>query len=296
MNSTNDTYGRYIENLNCRREAVNKPRVVYQGEPGAYSEMAAIRFFGEGVSAEGLSQFEDVFSSVKDGRADYGIVPIENTTSGAIRQVFDLLTEYECSIVGETTVRINHCLAVLPEAEKEDIKTVYSHEQGLFQCEHNIAKFGWKSVAQEDTAGSARMVAQLGDKSRAAICSYRCADIYGLKILMDGVNDNPHNTTRFVVVSPQMELRDGCDKICTSFRVPHESGSLYEILGIFARNGLNMVRLESRPVQDCKFKYMFFLEFTGNLLSEEMPGVIEEFAKASDDLRIFGNFKSNLDE
>lgn len=292
----NETYERYALNLGGRREPVAAPCVVYQGEPGAYSEIAAMRFFGREVATQGLSQFEDVFSAVKDGRADYGVLPIENTTSGAIRQVFDLLTEYECFIVGETTVRVNHCLAVLPEAREQDIRTVYSHEQGLFQCEHNIARYGWNAVAQEDTAGSARMVAQLGDKTRGAICSERCAEIYGLKILLEGVNDNPHNTTRFVIVSSAMELRPGRDKICTSFRVPHESGSLYEILGIFARNGLNMVRLESRPVPNCKFKYMFFLEFTGDLLAPGMPDVIRELSAASDDLRIFGNFRSNLED
>lgn len=290
-------FARVRESIASARRPVSDPRVVYQGEPGAYSEMAAMNFFGDGIRAVGLKQFEDVFAAVKSGSADYGVLPIENTTSGAIRQIYDLLTEYECYMVGETTVRVTHCLMALPGATLEGIRSVYSHEQGLFQSEGFLNEHpNWKRVPQDDTAGSAMMVAKSGDLTKAAICSKRSAELYGLEILAEGINSNLLNTTRFVVVSPRMELREGRDKVCTCFRVPHQSGSLHEILTIFAVHGLNMVRLESRPVQGHNFEYMFFLEFSGDLLDPEMPAVLQELTQSTDGFRVFGNFASNLEE
>ncbi len=292
----NASYRRIVDDLAHVREPVKHPRVVYQGEPGAYSEMAAMSFFGDDVQARGLKQFQDVFAAVKGGQADYGVLPIENTSTGAIRQIYDLLTEYDCHMVGETTVRVTHCLMALPGETLDGIRTVYSHEQGLFQCEGFLnAHPEWRQIPQDDTAGSAMMVAKSGDLSRAAICSRRSADLYGLEILAEGINNNQENTTRFVIVSPSLELREGRDKICTCFRVPHQSGSLHEILTIFAVHGLNMVRLESRPVQGHNFEYMFFLEFTGDLLSEEMPAVLQELTQSTDGFRVFGNFVSNIE-
>lgn len=271
------------------------PRVVYQGEPGAYSEMAAVDFFGEDVNALGLEQFEDVFLALKEGRADYAVVPIENSSTGAIRQIYDLMTQYDCFVVGETTVAIQHCLMALPGVTLEEIQTVYSHEQGLFQCEQYLNQHPkWNRVPQADTAGSANMVAQSGDRTKAAICSKRSASIYGLEILAEAINSNANNTTRFVVISTRMELRPGRDKVSTCFRVPHQSGSLQEILTIFAVHGLNMVRLESRPIQGRSWEYLFFLEFTGDLTADGMEGVFRELTQSSDQFRVLGNFVSNL--
>lgn len=271
------------------------PRVVYQGEPGAYSEMAAVDFFGEDVNALGLEQFEDVFLALKEGRADYAVVPIENSSTGAIRQIYDLMTQYDCFVVGETTVAIQHCLMALPGVTLEEIQTVYSHEQGLFQCEQYLNQHPkWNRVPQADTAGSANMVAQSGDRTKAAICSKRSAHIYGLEILAEAINSNANNTTRFVVISTRMELRPGRDKVSTCFRVPHQSGSLQEILTIFAVHGLNMVRLESRPIQGRSWEYLFFLEFTGDLTADGMEGVFRELTQSSDQFRVLGNFVSNL--
>lgn len=292
----NSSYQRIMNAIRSARAPVEDPRVVYQGEPGAYSEVAVINFFGPSVQARGLKQFRDVFSAIKNGEADYGILPIENTSTGAIRQIYDLLTEYDCHVVGETTVRVTHCLMALPGATLDSIQSVYSHEQGLFQCEGFLnAHPGWKQIPQDDTAGSAMMVAKSGDLTKAAICSKRSAGLYGLNILAEAINNNTENTTRFVVVSTQMEFREGRDKIATCFRVPHQSGSLHEILTIFAVHGLNMVRLESRPVRGHNFEYMFFLEFTGDLLDGEMPAVLRELTQSTDGFRVFGNFASNLD-
>lgn len=279
------------------RTPVEHPRVVFQGEPGAYSEQACVNFFGEGVQATGLPQFEDTFLALKEGRADYAVLPIENSSTGAIRQIYDLLSEYDFFVVGETTVKVDHCLMALPGATMDTITQVYSHEQGLLQS----AKFlnehpNWRQVPQWDTAGSAKLVAQSGDLTRAALCSARAAQLYGLNILVCPTNDNPHNTTRFVVVSPQAELREGADKISTVFLLPHEAGSLHEILTIFAVHGLNMVKLESRPLPRHSWEYMFFLEFTGNLNTPEIADVLHELSQTTGDFRVLGNFVSNLEE
>ena len=277
------------------RLPIEHPRVVYQGVPGAYSEQAAINFFGEGVWSEGLEQFEDCFTAIREGAADYAVLPIENSSTGAIRQIYDLLTLYECYMVGETTVQVEHCLMALPGASLDAITHVYSHEQGLFQCERYLNTHpDWKQVPQADTAGSARMVADSGDRTKAAICSARAAELYGLNILARAINHNSHNTTRFVVVSPRMELRPGADKISTLFVLPHEAGSLHEILTVFAIHGLNLVKLESRPMPERSWEYMFFLEFTGKPGDPVAADALHELAQTTGDFRVLGWFRSNL--
>ena len=290
------SYARIQAAMESRRAPVAAPRVVYQGEPGAYSEQASRNFFGPDVNTRGLRQFEDVFLALRDGTADYGVVPIENNSTGAIRQVYDLLSKYEFSLVGETTVKVEHCLVAPRGASLETITHVYSHEQGIFQSEEFLKQYPhWVPVASMDTAGSAKYVSETGDITKAAICSERAAELYGLEILARKVNYSAINTTRFVVVSPQMELRDGADKISAVLTTPHESGCLHEILSIFAVNGLNMVKLESRPIPGKSWEYMFFVEFTGSLTAPGMDGVLHELAQTAGDFRVLGNFKANLE-
>ncbi len=287
---------RWLDAKAAQRRPVASPRVVYQGVPGAYSEQAAVNFFGEDVDAAGLEQFEDCFLALREGRADYAVLPIENSSTGAIRQIYDLLTQYECYMVGETTVRVEHCLMAPKGASLDTVTHVYSHEQGLFQCERYLnAHPGWKQVPQADTAGSARMVAGSGDITKAAICSARAAELYGLAILARGINHNSHNTTRFVVVSPRLELRPGADKISTLFVLPHEAGSLHEVLTVFAVHGLNMEKLESRPLPERSWQYMFFLEFTGAPGNPAVSDALHELAQTTGEFRVLGWFRSNLD-
>ena len=286
---------RFRAAMDSLRQPVEDPRVVYQGVPGAYSEQACLDWFGPGVNTQGLEQFEDCFLALKEGRADYAVLPIENSSTGAIRQIYDLLTRYEFYLVGETTVRVEHCLMAPKGASLDTITHVYSHEQGLFQCEQYLnAHPAWRQVPQADTAGSAQMVAGTGDVTKAAICSARAAEIYGLEILARGINYNSHNTTRFVVVSPLPELRPGADKLSTLFVLPHEAGSLNEVLTVLAVHGLNMVKLESRPIPEHSWEYMFFLEFTGSVTQPDTADAIHELAQTTGDFRVLGNFKSNL--
>ncbi|MFR4560327.1 MAG: bifunctional chorismate mutase/prephenate dehydratase [Flavonifractor plautii] len=308
-------YAAYAAALAARREPVAAPRVVYQGEPVAaprvvyqgepgwpppgglreawcYSEEAAVGFFGPEVSSRGLAWFPDVFAALERGEADYAVLPVENSSTGSIRQVYDLLAQYNYYVVGECQVKVEHCLMALPGVALEDIHTVYSHEQGLMQCERYLdAHRGWRRVPTLDTAGSAKQVAESGDRTAAAICSRRAAQIYGLHILAEGVNYNAMNHTRFVVVSPVLELRPGRNKISAVFRLPHQSGSLHEILTVFAVQGLNLLKIESRPIPGRGWEYLFFLDFTGDLAAPEMDGVLHELGQLAAEFRILGNFR-----
>lgn len=275
--------------------AIGNPRVVYQGMPGAYSEEAAVNFFGPEVNSKGLNRFEDAFEALKNGEADYAVLPIENSTTGAIRQVYDLLTEHRFYMVGETTVKVEHCLMAIPGVKIEEITHVYSHEQGLFQSDRFLDQHpDWCRVPLLDTAGSAKYVAECGDRTKAAICSRRAADVYGLNVLVQGTNHNGENYTRFAVISRRPELRPGSNKITAIFNLPHQSGSLHEILTIFAVNGLNLVKLESRPMPDKKWEYMFFVEFTGHLHAPGMGAVLRELEQSTAHFRIVGNYAANL--
>ena len=285
-------YAAYLADRARTREPVARPRVVYQGEPGCYSEEAAAGFFGDGVDSKGLPWFNDVFAALDRGEADYAVVPVENSSTGSIRQVYDLMAQYHYFIVGEWQVKVEHCLMALPGVGLDRIRTVYSHEQGLMQCEKYLdAHRDWARVPTLDTAGSAKLVAETGDPTAAAICSRRAARLYGLNILAEGVNYNSMNHTRFAVVSPAPELRPGRDKISAMFRLPHQSGSLHEILTIFAVQGLNLLKIESRPIPGRGWEYLFFLDFTGDLAAEGMDGVLHELSQLAAEFRILGNYR-----
>ena len=288
-------YVRLRESMERARQPIANPRVVYQGTPGAYSEMACLNFFGPDCPCQGLKGFDAVFEAVAAGRADYGVLPIENSSTGGIRQVYELLGEYEHHIVGETTVKVEHCLMAPKGATLDTITHVYSHEQGLFQSDRFLKQYpNWVQVPHGDTAGSGKYVAQCGDITKAAICSSRAAELYGLEILVRGVNHNGNNTTRFVVVAPEMELRDGSDKISAILSLPHEVGSLNEVLTLYAIHGLNLVKLESRPMPGRSWEYLFFVEFTGNLSDPEVDAALLELSHCCAQLRILGNFRSGL--
>ncbi len=285
-------YAAYMADLSRRRAPVLRPRVVYQGEPGAYSEEACVGYFGAEVDSRGLPWFGDVFLALGRGEADYAVLPIENSSTGSIRQVYDLLAECAYHIVGEWQVKVEHCLMAQPGTRLEDILTVYSHEQGLMQCEKFLDEHrAWRRIPTLDTAGSAKQVAQGEDPTAAAICSRRAAGLYGLEILAEAINHNAENYTRFVVVSPLPERSDSRDKISALFTLPHQSGSLHEILTIFAVRGLNLMKVESRPVPGKSWEYHFFLEFSGDLEASGMDGVLHELGQLSSDMRILGNFK-----
>lgn len=274
------------------RHPVARPRVLYQGEPGAYAEEAAALFFGEDCCRDKAHTWEDIFVALRAGEADYGVLPIENSTSGGISQVYDLLAEYGAYIVGEQMVKVEHCLMAPKGASLDTITHVYSHEQGLRQCAGFLkAHPGWETTPRLNTAESAKFVAREGGTSHAAIGSRRAARLYGLEVLAEGISDRTENYTRFVVVSPALELRPGSDKVTALFTLPHRSGSLYQLMTIFAVHGLNMTKLESRPLTGRSWEYGFFVDFNGSLADGGLDGVLGELAQVSDGFRVLGNYK-----
>lgn len=274
------------------RQPVVQPRIVYQGEPGAYSEEAAVGLFGLEADRRGCPWFEDVFQALERGDADYAVLPMENSSTGSIRQVYDLLAQYDYYIVGEYQIKVEHCLVALPGVTLEEIQTVYSHEQGLMQCKTFLDSRNWRQIPALDTAGAARQLAASGDRTAAAICARRAAELYGLHILKESVNYNQENYTRFVVVSPVMEMPESRDKISAIFHLPHQSGSLHEILTVFAVHGLNLLKVESRPIPGQGWEYLFFLDFTGDLAAPGMDGVVRELSQLSSGFRVLGNFRA----
>lgn len=282
----------YLSERSQTRAPLPQPRVLYQGEQGAYTEQAAADFFGEQVSRNRVDTWEEIFEALKNGSADYGVLPIENSSTGAINQVYDLLAQYGAHIVGEQIIKVEHCLMAPKGASLERITDVYSHEQGLSQCAEYLKGHTWERHAMLNTAIAAKFVAQSGDVTKAAIGSRRAAALYGLDVLAERINFNSSNYTRFVVVSPAMELRDGADKISAMFTLPHTSGSLHRMLTIFAVTGLNVMKLESRPIMGKSWEYLFFVDFSGNLNQDGMDGVIRELTQTASGFSVLGNYKA----
>lgn len=288
---------RWLLELNAAMDNARKPlpqteaRVLYQGEPGAYAEEAAADFFGEDCRREHVAGWEDIFAALRDGKADYGVLPIENSSTGSINQVYDLLAKYGAYIVGEQTVRVNHCLLAPRGAEISALRQVFSHEQGLLQCDEYLkAHPDWERNALRNTAAAAKFVAQCGDRANAAIGSRRCAALYGLDILAEGINFNRENFTRFVVVSPVMELRENREKVSLLFTLSHQSGTLYRLLSVFAHEGLNLMKLESRPIPGRPWEYRFFVDFTGDLSEPGMAERLRDAAESAENFRVLGNY------
>lgn len=266
-------------------------KVVYQGVPGAYSHQAMINYFGEDVEHYNVATFRDAMEAIKEGKADYGVLPIENSTAGIVNDVYDLLVEYDNYIVDQTDVIVRHALLGTKDSTINDIKVVYSHPQGLMQCQNFLEEHkDWQQIAQPNTAGSAKKVVEENDKSQAAIASVIAGKIYGLKVLEENINRNNENTTRFIIVGNRKVFEEKASKICISFEISHKSGTLYNILSHFIFNGLNMTKIESRPIKNKTWEYRFFVEFEG-LLDEPavlnaLRGVLEE----ANSVKILGNY------
>ena len=228
---------------------IKNAKVVYQGINGAYSEAAAIRFFGEDVKAHSVSTFREAMRSIDEGTADYAVLPIENSSSGTVSANYDLLTEFENYIVAEQVIDIDNCLIALPGVKEQEIDTVYSHPQALMQCsvfldDHPV----WKQISYSNTAMSAEKIKQDGLRNQAAIAGERAARVYGLEVLRKDINSSEGNSTRFIIVTNQKIFVRDADKISICFEIPHKSGSLYRILSNFIFNNLNMTNIESRPI------------------------------------------------
>ena len=266
-------------------------KVVYQGVEGAYSHAAVRTFFGSDVNAYHVKTFEDTMRELEEGRAEFAVLPIENSTAGFVIDNYDLLAKYRNYIVGEVYIPISHMLLGLPDAELTDIKTIYSHPQALMQCtEYLDAHKEWGRISVLNTAVAAKKVMDEQDKSQAAIASRTAGELYGLKELEEGINNEKCNTTRFIVLAKAPVYESTASKISIMFEIPHVSGSLYNILGNFIFNGVNMLMIESRPIPEKTFEYRFFVDFEGNLSDASVRNALTGISAEVSSLKILGNY------
>lgn len=265
--------------------------VVFQGEEGAYSQQALLEFFGMEVKSFHVETWRDAMEAIADGRADYAVLPIENSSAGIVSENFDLLVEYDSCIIGEQIIKTNHCLVGLKEAELSDITDVYSHPQALMQCSGYLNGHGsWEKHSMPNTAGAAKKVREDAKKNKAAVASKITAGIYGLKILAEGIENNTSNSTKFIIVTGQRIFQRGAGKISICFELPHKSGSLYRALSHFIYNNLNMNKIESRPIQGRTWEYRFFADIEGNLADGAVQNALNGLEDQTERLKILGNY------
>lgn len=268
-------------------------RIGFQGVPGSFSEQALIDFFGTEQERIACKEFRDVFDALQNGTIDYGVLPIENSSSGAISAVYDLLACYGFAIVGERLLKVRHNLAVVEHATLDTIEQVYSHEQGLLQSSEYLSTHpNWTLIPQQNTAVSAKYVAQSNDPTKAAVCSTRAANLYGLKILAPEIQNNHKNTTRFIIVARKMQTSKA-NKVSIMFTLDNEAGTLYEALRFFAEKGINLVKIESRPIPETLWNYRFYLDFEGTIDSDQVKATLEAIAQNATDFRILGAYCSD---
>jgi chorismate mutase/prephenate dehydratase len=266
-------------------------RVVYQGVEGAYAHLALASYFGEDVEQFHVDTWRDAMDAIKNGEADYGVLPFENSSAGIIAENYDLLKEYGYYIVGEQKIKVNHCMLGIEGADLSKIKKVYSHPQALSQCSKFLeANRQWEAISMKNTAMAAKKVKEDGDSTQAAIASSMTSKLYGLEILSEGIQNNSTNETRFIIVSRKNEYIAGAAKISICVQLKHESGSLYHALSHFIYNGLNMTSIESRPLQGKNWEYQFFIDFDGNLEDPAVQNALRGLKEETLDLKIFGNY------
>lgn len=266
-------------------------RVVFQGVEGAYSHAAVRKFFGDRADAYHVEEFEDTMREVEEGKADYAVLPIENSTAGFVIKNYDLLSKYRNYIVGEVYVPICHMLLGVPGAELSDIRTVLSHPQALMQSSEYLgAHREWHQISMQNTAVAAKKVMEDGDKSQAAVASRTSGELYGLKELACEINNTKNNTTRFIVLSREPVYEKQAGKISICFEIPHMSGSLYNILGNFIFNHVNMVMIESRPIPEKPFEYRFFVDIEGKLGEASVQNALNGIRAEASVLKILGNY------
>jgi len=267
-------------------------RIAFQGESGAYSEAAAIRF-SDHADLLPCESFDDVFTAVATGKATHGILPVENSIGGSIHRNYDLLLEHDLPIVGEVVLDITHNLLVLPGTTMEQVKKIYSHPQALAQCERFLRSLPGVSVeATYDTAGSAKLVKEKGLKDAAAIASERAAQVFGLEILKPEIQDFSDNITRFLVVSRTADSDLQADKTTVVFSLPNEPGSLFKALSVFALREIDLTKIESRPIRGRPWEYLFYVDLPVGRHDLRCARALVHLAEFARSMRTLGSYPS----
>ena len=266
------------------------PMVACQGVEGAYAQIACEKMF-QNPFIMYFKNFEGIFSAIEKGLCQYGILPIENSTAGSVKKVYDLMIHHKFSIVRTFRLKIDHNLLANPGAKLEDIKEIYSHEQAINQCGAFLAKLsGVKVIPVENTAIAAEMVATSGRKDVAAISSRSCMELYGLINLAGSIQDEGNNRTRFICISKNLEIYPGSDKTSLMMILNHRPGALYRVLARFYALGINVTKLESRPLPDRDFEFMFYFDLETSIYSEEFVQLICELDELCEEFTYLGSF------
>ncbi|HAU5233964.1 bifunctional P-protein, chorismate mutase/prephenate dehydratase [Clostridioides difficile] len=260
------------------KEELNKKNILvgFPGKSGSFTKEALNKFFNKKTAKKQFKEFEDVFIALKNKKIDYGIIPIENSSTGAISETYDLLRKYGFYIVGEECIKIDQNLIGIKDTKLKDIKEIYSHPQGIGQCSEFLKQnSAWKLIPFNNTATSAELVKKLQDKTKAAIASKKAASIYGLEIISPCINDITNNYTRFVVISNQIHIEEESNKMSVVFSVEHKAGKLYKVLGYFAENNINMTKIESRPMKNTSWRYFFYIDFECSIYNSKVYNLLE---------------------
>jgi prephenate dehydratase len=267
-------------------------RVAFQGERGAYSEAAAVAFFGDSIEPLPCPDFDTVFESVTGGQAQRGVLPVENSLAGSIHRNYDLLLRYDLSIVGEVQMLIAHQLIALPGVTLADVKKVYSHPQALAQCERSVSRLlpHAERIPAYDTAGSVKMLKEEHITDGAGLASRRAAEIYGMNILQADLQDNAENYTRFVVVAREPIMPEGEAKTTIVFAMENIPGSLFKSLAVFALRDIDLTKIESRPLQGKRWQYFFYIDFIGSQYEERSRNALNHLQEITSYFKILGSY------
>jgi len=274
--------------------AVDKDaKVYYFGVPGTHTQQAMEDVFGTEVQGVSCPSFQGVMEAVEKGEAQYGVLPIENSSTGGITTNYDLLLNYSNSIVGQYVLKIDQCLLALPGTTLEDIRTVYSHPQGLLQSSKFMEEHPqYEGIEFNSTAAGAKKVAEDGDKTQAAIASKRAAKEYGLEVVAESIQQEKNNSTRFIIIGAKGVYTEKSNKLALCIELPHTSGSLYRILSHFIYNDLNLTQIESRPIPGKNWEYRFFVDVEGNLEDAAVKNALRGVREEAVFLRVLGNFEA----
>jgi prephenate dehydratase len=263
----------------------------FLGEIGTFSHKACLQYFGDQVTPVPMASFRAIFEALKRAETQFGIIPLENSLAGSIHENYDLLMEYDFKIIGELTLRIMHHLVGHPGAKLEDIRRVYSHPQVFQQCRQFLDSHpDWELFSAKDTATAVKQIKEAGDPGSAAIASHEAAAIYGMEVLEEGIETNPRNYTRFVVISTDKLANGPKKKSSLVYSAGNRPGALFETLKIFAQEGINLVKLESRPIHGKPWEYMFYVDVEADVEDPSFQPVLKALAENTDFLRILGTY------